>query len=466
MRRAIASTVLTAAVLAAAPAAAHAAAPWSEPLTVPGSERVNPYSIGLSLGNADRGALSMTSGIPAPTGQCTQIGAVLGVGRGAPGTPRSLAPYDLAAPAAAYGNTRSIVLQRRTLNCDNGTARLAVSFASLPGGIGQRRILDSSVKLDDAAVAAVNPRGEAAIAWTEDRGYSGRRANPDRLYLSLRRPGAAFGRPSVIVGSGKMTDVSVAYGSGGDLLVAFTRQTIDSRGEPGPRRVMARFRRSGHGFGAIADLGPEAGVTDVVTTVTASGRGYVAWGTQDGGIEANEPFDVYATSKPVGPHAFRAALHLFSGRGSDIDRPQGRLGLAVARDGSDGVLAFNGLADGGVGVGTLRPVLVSTTDPRASFQAPTAVPGANGLSGGVAVQPDGTSTVVWSGQRPGGPEQATGIFASTRPPGGAFQAVPELVSLLPQQPAWPSVVAAPVNGGAVQAAWTQFGAGVRISRRG
>jgi hypothetical protein len=465
MRRAIASTVLTAAVLAATPAAAHGAAPWSEPLTVPGTERVNPYSIGLSLGNADRGALSFTSSAVPPRGQCTQNGAVAGVGRGAPGTPRTLEPYDLAAPAAAYANTRSIVLQHRTLNCANGTARLAVSFASLPGSLGERRILDSSVSLDDAAVA-VNPRGEAAVAWVEDHGYSGRRANPDRLYLSLRRPGAAFGKPSVIVGSGKMTSVSVAYGSGGDLLVAVTRQTIDSSGEAGPRRVMARFRRTGHGFGAIADLGPEQGVTDLVTTVTASGRGYLAWGTQDGGIEANDPFNLYAVTKPAGPHGFRPALRLFSGRGRDVDRPQGRVGLGVARDGSEGVLVFNGIADGGAGVGTLRPVLVSTTDAGASFLTPTPIPGANGLSGGVALQPDGTATVVWSGQRPGGADEATGIFASTRPPGGAFQAFPELVSLLPQQPSWPSAVAAPVNGGAVQAVWTQFGAGLRISRRG
>ncbi len=461
MRRTPALIALAAA-LGALPSSANAAPPWSEPQTVPGPANVNPFTLGLSLGNAERGALGFTSTVP-PARGCTQIASVAGVGRGAPGRPRSLRPYDLAAPPAAYANTRAILLQRRTLDTRCRRSRLVVSFASLPGSLGARRVLDREVNLRHAAVA-VNARGQAAAVWTEDKGYRGRRANNDRLYLALRPAGGRFGAPSVLVGSGKLSGVSVAYGASGDLLVAFERKAIDAGGQPGPRRVQARFRRAGHGFGAIMDLGPEQGVTKLVTAVTPGGRGYVAWGTQDGGIEANDPFNVWAASKPAGPRAFRPAGNLFSGEGRNIDRPDGRLGLATTGEGA--VLAFGGVADGGPRVGTIRPVLVSDAGANATFGPPVPVPAGNGAVGGVAVQPDGSATVVWVQQKTGELDEAVGVFASTRPPGGAFAQLPELVAPLPPFPTAVPAVAVPARGGRVQAAWLELNVGIRISRRG
>jgi hypothetical protein len=447
---------------AAVPAAASAAPPWSAPQTVPGSTMANPFTVGLSLGNAERGALGFTSTFP-PTIGCTQIASVAGAGRGAPGRPRSLEPYDLAAPPAAYANTRAILLQRRTLDSTCRSSRLVVSFASLPGSLGTRRTLDDRVNLRHAAVA-VNARGQAAVVWTEDKGYRGRRANNDRLYLALRPAGGTFGSPSVLVGSGKLSGVSVAYGASGDLLVAFERQAIDARGMPGPRRVQARFRRAGHGFGALTDLGPEQGVTQIVTAITPGGRGYVAWGTQDGGIEANDPFNVWAAGKAAGTHSFRRAAHLFSGKGSDVDRSEGRLGLAM--NGENAVLAFSGLADAGPPLGTIRPVLVSDTDANATFRPPVALAGANGAVGGVVTQPDATATIVWTQIVPGAAAEATGVLAATRPPGASFSPFPELVAPLPAQPIPIAAVAVPARGGRVQAAWLERGVGVRVSRRG
>ena len=462
MRRTLVATLALASAFAAAAPAASAAPPWSVPGTVPASQAVNPFTIAMSLGNGDRGALGYTSSVP-PASGCTQIASVAGVGIGAPGSPRSLSPYDLAAPPVAYANIHSILVQRRTLDARCTTSRLAVSFASLPGTIGTRRVLDDSVRLKGVALAA-NAKGQAAIAWTEDKGYVGRRAKPDRLYLSLRPAGGRFGTPTVIVGSGKLSGVSVAYGARGDLLVAFERQSISSSGSTGLRRVQARFRRAGHGFGAITDLGPHQGVTDIVTAVTPGGRAYVAWGTQDGGIEANDPFNVYAATKAAGPHSFQAARQLFSGRGGDVVRPGGRPGLGT--NGEHGLLAFTGIGNGGPGVGTIRPVLTSVTDDDGRFGPPLPVAGGNGPVGGLAVQPDGTATIVWAGQTPGPAEEATGIFAATRPPDGAFPVTPELVAAIPTLPTPIPTVAAPRNGGAVQAAWFERGAGIRVSRRG
>ncbi len=461
MRTSVLSALALASAFAAVPGTAGAAAPWSEPDTVAGTPQANPFTTNISLGNADRGVLGFTSGVP-PVSACSQIGAVAGVGHGAPGTPRTLQPYDLAAPPVAYANLRAIIVQRRGLDRDCTTSRLAVNLASLPGSLGPRRILDDSVKLDDVAVA-VNAEGQAAIAWTENNGFAGRRANADRLYLSLRPAGGRFGKASVLVGSGKMSGVSVAYGADGDLLVAFERQSIDRSGNPGERRVQARFRRAGHGFGTITDLGPHQGITDLVTAVTPGGRGYVAWGTQDGGIEANDPFNVYAATKAAGPHSFKAARRLFSGKGADVVRPGGRLGLAMNRE--DGLLAFSGIGNGGPAVGTIRPVLASSTGSDGAFGPPSVVAGGNGVAGGVAIQPDGTATIIWTGQKPGGPEEATGVFAATRPPGGAFPAVPELVSTLPNLPDPIPAIAVPAAGGTLQAAWHERSVGIRVSRR-
>lgn len=463
MLRTATRTLVLAAAVAALPSAASAAGSWSPPSTVADSLDGVPATIGLSQGPSVRGALGFSIDREPAAVDGPRHGAIAGVGRGAPGAPRSLAPYDLAAPPASYGQIHAVLAQRRPIDRRRGLDRLSVAFASVPGAIRKRRTLDGSVRLKDVAVAA-NARGEAAVAWVEDRGYSSRegqsgpRLRNDRLYLATRRPGRPFVHPAVIVGSGDLSDVSVAFGEKGDLVVAFDRSPIGRDGRPGARRVQARFRRAGHSIAAIVDLGPERGVTDIVTAISTSGRGYVAWGTRDGGIEANGPFDVYAATKPAGPHRFRDAVRLFSGR-DDLDRPAGRLSLGVAGD-STGQLAFTGLGDGG-----LQPVLASTTDGHATFQAPVAVTGANGAVGGVAVQPDGTTTVVWAGLLPGSSYVTSGVFSATRPPRGSFPAAAQVVSATP--PARGSIPAVSVarGGGPMHAAWIQQGAGVKVSRR-
>jgi hypothetical protein len=457
--------ILVLAALLAVPAAANAAPPWIEPLTVPGSEQANPFSVGLSLGSGERGTLGFAINPQPLLVDSPQSAAVSGVGRGAPGNPRSLAPYDLAAPPVAYANIRSILALQRTLDRDRAVKRVAVSLASLPGAVGAPRVLDASVKLRDVAVAA-NADGAAAIVWTEDRGFSGRRANNDRLYLSLRPVGGRFGRPSILVGSGKLSSVSVAYGSNGQLLVAFERQAIGSDGSPGPRRVQARYRTRGGGFGVIDDLGAERGVTQIVTAVAANGRAYVAWGTQDAGIEANEPFEVRAATRASRGTRFRDAVALDRGRGRSVDRPRGRLSIAIDRSGADAVLGFDGLADGGAAFGTLHPVLVSSTGRRGNFGLPERVPGANGAVGGIVVNPGGEATVVWTQLTLPFGEQATGVLSSTRTVGGSFPLVTEVVSAVAPSPYSLASVALPAAGGLVQTAWYEGPAtGIKVSRR-
>ena len=467
-RTALSALALASAVVATAPAAARAAAPWSAPQPVLGSQQAGPFTVGLSLGRGDRGVIGYSVN---PTPQLVgspQTGGLAGYGPGGPLIPtQSIAAYDLAAPAVAYGETRSIVVQRRFLDRERKTTRLAVSLAKLPATTGSRQVLDSSVRLKDVAVAT-NGDGQAAVVWTEDKGYTRQRANNDRLYISLRKVGGRFGKPSVLVGSGKLAGVSVAYGTDGHLVVAFERQAIGRNGRPGPRRVQARYRGvRGHGFEPIDDLGVERGVTELVTQMTTDGRAYVAWGTQDGGIEANDPYEVYAATKPRTVSRFRDAVQLFRGRGSSVDRPRGRLSMALDRAGAEAVLAFTGVADGGPAVGTLRPVLVSTTDRGGTFGLPVLVPGGNGAVGGIVASPGGEATVVWTAHKPGFAEEATGVLASTRPAGGAFQTTPEVVSVTPPLSASVPALAQPLAGSAPVVAWyDQQATGILTSGRG
>ena len=111
-------------------------------------------------------------------------------------------------------------------------------------------------------------------------------------------------------------------------------------------------------------------------------------------------------------------------------------------------------------------MLASDTGADGRFGPPVPVAGASGAVGGVAVAPGAGATIVWIGQTSGALEAATGVFAATRPPGGAFPATPELVAPLPALPVPVAAVAIPARGGRVQAAWAQYGLGVRVSRRG
>ncbi len=140
--------------------------------------------------------------------------------------------------------------------------------------------------------------------------------------------------------------------------------------------------------------------------------------------------------------------------------------MAIDRSGADAVLAFSGVADGGSAVGTIMPVLVSSTDASGTFALPQFF-GGNGAVGGVVVRPGGEATVAWTGLKPGFAPEATGLFAATRPAGGTFPATAEVVSAAPPVASSIPALAAPLAGGNPVVAWyDQRATGVLTSRRG
>jgi hypothetical protein len=355
-------------------------------------------------------------------------GLLAGIDDGRVGAARPLAPYDLAAPPRVYGRSRTVALLRRNApGARTGPSfdvaqRVAVAVGGTDGSLGARQVLAGAVAphLGDADLA-VNDGGDAVAVWIQSRGTTSRGiAVSDRLWISVRRAGGSFGRPTVLVGSGRIGSVDAAVGVTGDILVAFTRQAIVRGRERGPRQVEVRYRRAGHGFEALAAIGPNAGFADIDTAIASNGRAYVAWGTQDLGEEANLPFRVYAAVKPPGPHGFRQGALLDDG-GGVLGRPIGNVSIGIAPN-ADATVAWSGVRTSRA-TGELQvfyPVLAATTDPSGRFAAAQPVAGGNGGVGGVVVSGNtGLATVVWTASRPGTFDGPTAVLAATRAGAGA-----------------------------------------------
>src|SRR5204863_187400 len=78
-------------------------------------------------------------------------------------------------------------------------------------------------------------------------------------------------------------------------------------------------------------VGPHAGFARMASAVTGRGRVVVAWGTQDGGEQADRPWIVRAATLAPGARRFSKAQTLDPGQG--IGEAVGAVVLAVAADG-------------------------------------------------------------------------------------------------------------------------------------
>jgi hypothetical protein len=398
------------------PAGALAAPPWSAAQNVPGSAGAAVLAPSLDFARGSAGIVGWGTSAAPFTG-APVMGRAVGLRGATPaGAPDDLSPYGLAAPVQAYAATRTVALLQRAVGAR--AQRVSVAFGSVDGTLGTPRILQSSVapRIADADLA-VNDRGDAIAAWIQARDTTSTGvALNDRLWISTRRAGGSFSRPTVLVGSGRLTSVDVAVGADGDLLVAFTRAPIVSGHERRPRSVAVRYRRAGHGFGSIQTIGPNEGFADIATAIASNGRGYVAYGTQDLGEEADQPFQVYTAVKPAGPNRFRAAVQLDDGA-NGLERPVGNVSIAVAPN-ADATVAWSGVRiQSGPRRPIFYPVLAATTGAGARFGAAQSVADGNGAVGGVTVSPAGTATVVWTAMRPGVVGQPTGVLAAQRAAG-------------------------------------------------
>ena len=382
--------VLALLVLAVIAAPAAAAPPWSEPRDLSGE-----HSFAEVQGVAYTGAGAAVVSWTRDGGRSV---AVREAGAGAFGAQRRLRP-DAYGPVLAYAADRTIVALLR--GREPGRDRLGVAFGRAGAAFGRGRFVRRAERIG-APRLAVNARGDAALAWYEDRGTAN-----DRVYVALRRAGRGFGRPRRLA-TGRIRSVSVAVGPRGDVLVAW-----DARGV-----VRARFKHHRRSrFGRVDTIRSEAAFSARLrTAVSAQGRAYVAWGAQRRSEGGNAgPVFFQAAVRPSGAARFRGA-QVLEREDSGFD-PR----VALALDGlGRPVVAWAGVEAAGdrrVRVATTADDLLFRTGRTISAAAPFAQVEA------LVSSRAGDLLAVWTAGAADAPER---VLAARQPASGGFGAPEEV----------------------------------------
>ena len=425
MRRASLVGLAGAVVAASAAGTATAAPPWSEPRSIGAPTGV---VADAEIGFWPGGTVLLSRRTSADVGArredyVDRLATLTPAGRLVEHRPLA---DPLAAPPQLLGQGRVALLRERLLSEQDATprrVRLSLSVGSIARPAGRRRSQRlasfTTYSQGGSSALAVGPRGQIAIAWIAYRGDDlglGRW----RVRLALRRPNGRFDVRTVAAGASQESGgneppgVAAAIGARGDVNVAHTVS--------GPVKV--RTLRRGRRFGRPQTLGPQSGIFDLALRSSRSGRTVVAWGTQDGGEEASEPYVVRAAVRPPGAARFGPTQVLDPGEANG-ERVAGRMRLAMSADGTAALAWSN--AKGRFGAAT-QPVRATVAERDGGF-GPVVELAASGAARDVAVRADGAALVAWTDPRgrtfaPGPPA----TFAALRPgPGQPFGA-PELIA--------------------------------------
>src|SRR5436190_19850014 len=196
----------------------------------------------------------------------------------------------------------------------------------------------------------------------------------------------------------------------------------DGTGRRSVREVDAFVARPRRGFGPRLIVGPQNGFTNIAAAVNRAGKAVVAWGTQDGGEEANTPWTVRAATLPAGARTFRPAQTLYVSQG--IDRPAATVALGLT-DAGIATVAWSGVS--GTRPSFTYPVLASTSDGAGRFGVPQEV-APNGALGDLALARDGRALLTWARVAGGSYQITDQVFAALRPAGATAFGPPEAVA--------------------------------------
>ena len=422
------SVGLTAVVVAASAAGeAPAAPPWSEPRDIGAAA---PIVSRATLAFAPDGSALLSRRIsPDAVRRESDRDRVAVVDPGGTLVEHRL-PDLLAAPPRLLPGGRVALLRERVLSFNERTlvrrVRLSLSVGSLRRPVPRgrpRRVATYQPFTDQEAVGpamAVGPRGEVAIAWMTYR-PDGLGVGRFRVRLAIRRPDGRFERTRTVASGSTISEreshnVAVAFGARREVLVAYAVDPPQGR-----RRIVVRTLRGDRRLGRPQTLGPEAGVVDLQMRATRSGRAIVAWGTQDGGEEANQPWVVRAAIRGAGGRRFGPALVIDPGEA--ISRVPGRVALAMAPDGT-AVLAWSNAR--GRFPDDTYPARAAVVEAGAPFGPVVELAPDRGVAD-AAARPDGALLVALTDVRDFRAEGPRETYATLRPgPGQPFGA-PELV---------------------------------------
>jgi hypothetical protein len=280
-------------------------------------------------------------------------------------------PNTFVAGLEAYGARGALLALIVPGPGDTPQARIGVRFGTIGGRFGKLHTIRRARPYSIArASLAVNTRGDAALAWFEDRGV-----RTDRVYVALRRAGHGFGKPRRLA-TGRIRGVATAIGGRGDVLVSW-----DARGV-----LRTRFKgRRARGFRAADTIRSEPAYNaQMAPVVTPSGRAVLAWTAQftsEGGTRG--PIFFQSATRAAGARRFARARLLESIPVRDDDG-LGHVLDAVADSAGMVAIAWRGA----VGVRVTRGPAPAQT---------VSAPGTTAVLSDLAAGPGGRLAVVWDG---------------------------------------------------------------------
>ncbi len=359
---AVAATLLPAATAVAAP-------PWSAP--VPVDAGVQPDHRPTLVHNTAGEGLLTFSTTPEGDARSTFTTLVARDQSGGFGARRKIAGRVV---DVVRSDEERELLALRVLPGDG--ERVGVSVASAGLAVSQVHVLGSGRFIRTPVIAA-NERGDAAVAWVEDR------PGKDRIRVSLRKTGGPFGAARTIAQADGFTNADVAVGAEGQVAVAYGERTGSKRAV---RALVGKVAQPS----ALRShtIGTHGGYADPAAAYASNGRLVVVYGEQDAGTVAKKPYVVRTVSLRSGATAFSAPRELEPA--GAVQRSPGR--VRVIPVGSEGrVLATWTAAKAGGGF----PLRVAVADDRGRFGAARDL-AANGADADLAVRPDGRVTAAWT----------------------------------------------------------------------
>jgi hypothetical protein len=332
MHRVSRSAVVIASCAAALAAASPARAAWSPAQALPGSAGRYPLVAAYAGGGAASigmyGPLALVPSTPQ---------APLAFSALAPGGPP---PAPTALPGAtmlAVGGPRSPL---DYFGSEITPARLRVAIGPVGGPL--RRIATHAIAGTKTLAAAVDDAGDAAVVFSRcvDKSCSTR-----SVLATFRRRGRGFGTPVVLARRTGYPVAAVALNPRGDAIVAWIQHRATGRGN----NVRVRTR---HADGTLTKLrlaGPTAPVPSIAVTLTAGRHGTVSWFSEAVGEgSVGGPLSVFESE--VDSHGTIGALNVLdrgtpSGHG-EADAVRGaRLRTILGADGVT-TFAWTGFANG------------------------------------------------------------------------------------------------------------------------
>jgi hypothetical protein len=377
------------------------------------------------------GAISVTADPNTNDGERGVVGVVAPDGSARVATRRG---WSLIAGPVTGGGGGAVALASRVVDGDedgNRYVRLYLVRLGAAGDVLATRRLVRHAVVRSADIAG-NARGEAVVAWVQARPFvPGRGESGPHAFQELHALRAAAVTPAGRVGAVRTLQrtwsykvdyggqVTAAVGHDGRALVGMVS---GHGGRRGRRSVDAFVRRPGQRFSAARRVGPQSGFGELAAAFTSSGRAVIAWGTQDGGEEAGQPWVVRAAT--ISPALRRWTRPQILDPGQVADRPVGGLAAAGLTDGTVAV-AWSAVTAGRPYVA--HPVRVTVSSHEGRF-GPSSTLAPDGAVGSLAAARDGRLLLTWSTT----PDYATpGVvprtqaMAALRPPGAASFGTPE-----------------------------------------